>query len=116
MTIDPLTIPCAYCGGFPDRYDNSQVYCQYCLSLEDEDAVLQTDDDWITGGINALVGELTKRHIHFSFTKTPNRNYWSCWQEDSSVVNGGWLSFGGRFDTFEEAVLDAWEALKKEGK
>ena len=111
MTINPLEIPCAYCGRSPVVPPEwpTLIYCPDC-----EQAI--TAEEWITGGINAMAGELTKRHIHFSFTKTPNRNYWSCWQEDSSVVNGGWLSFGGRFDTFEEAVLDAWEALKKEGK
>ena len=99
MTIDPLTIPCAYCGGFPDRYDNSQVYCQYCLSLEDEDAVLQTDDDWITGGINALVGKLVRSGVEV----WKSEDGWTWDSEDDA---------GKAWQTFEYCVLDAWEKAK----
>lgn len=96
MTIDPLTIPCPFCGEYPIVKDwRNNIYCKDCeISL--------TPEEWVEGGINALVGKLARQGIRIedkSYGETPS---WA-WVTDEIWVKRG---------SFEEAVWDAWEKMK----
>lgn len=113
MNIDALEVPCAYCGEFPEIIrpsyeDRERIVCKRCGHYFEEPEL------WITGGINSMAGMLMRRHIYFSFIKTPKWEHWN-WDDEFSVTDDE-TSFGGPFDTFEEAVLDAWKKLKMEEK
>ena len=102
MTIDPLTIPCAYCcesGEItaPERMSmENRIVCRRCK-------IVLRPADWITGGINALVGKLTKRDVFFFNVF----NGWE-WVKASQEERVD----GGTFESFEACVLDAWEKSK----
>ncbi len=101
MTIDPLKIPCAFCGFLPVIGNGllGLISCTNCSAVVME-------DEWITGGINALVGKLARQGIRIedkSYRETPS---WA-WVTDEIWVKRG---------SFEEAVLDAWKTLKREEK
>ena len=100
MTIDPPTIPCAYCGEF-SKLSNLPYWitCSECYS------VIQPQN-WITGGINALAGKLMRQDIFIC--KTYKGWTWDKISEDEDED-----ASGGMFPSFEECVLDAWEYLKK---
>ena len=52
MTIDPLEIPCAYCGGKGEKRESVEYGMEIsCLAC----GVTVYVDDWIEGGINALI-------------------------------------------------------------
>lgn len=98
MTIDPLTIPCPFCGRLPEAsYYPDWVVCSKCCPMMDP-------KDWITGGINALAGKLMRQDIFIC--KTYKGWTWDKISEDEDAS-------GGMFPSFEECVLDAWEYLKK---
>ena len=103
MTIDPLTIPCPFCGNSGNRKeflteDWEMVVEITCFTCE----MKVSTKDWITGGINALVGKLARQGIRIedkSYGETPS---WA-WVTDEIWVKRG---------SFEEAVWDAWEKMK----
>ena len=72
------------------------------MEREKDDPGRKSDEDWITGGINALVGKLARQGIRIedkSYGETPS---WA-WVTDEIWVKRG---------SFEEAVWDAWEKMK----
>lgn len=100
MTIDPLTIPCPFCGGHPIVKDwrwKNNIYCRDCeISLAPE--------EWIEGGINALVGKL----LRFGVSIWRSEGGWT-WDDDYDI--------GGSGPTLEACVLDAWEKMEmREGE
>ena len=100
MTIDPITIPCPFCEEIiVERSDEDFVTCEVC----DIDIPVH---EWVTGGINALVGKLARQGTHIedmSYGKSPS---WA-WASDKGN------QMGTSFKTFEACVLDAWEKLKR---
>ena len=62
MTINPLTIPCAYCGESgeitaPERMSmENRIACRRCK-------IVLRPAVWLTGGINALVGKLLRSGV-----------------------------------------------------
>ena len=98
MTIDPLTIPCPFCGGFgeitaPERMSmENRIVCRRCK-------IVLRPADWITGGINALVGKLLRSGVEV----------WK--SEDGWTWDGDGVA-GKAWQTFEYCVLDAWEKTK----
>ena len=107
MTIDPLKIPCPHCGTNPIIPVESRTWimCREC-----ENAV--PPKEWITGGINALAGKLMREEFYFSSISSPKGKSW-CWDNEGSISDDIAEIGGGPFDTFEEAVFDAWEYLER---
>ena len=104
MTINPLDIPCAYCNGKGEKYESIEYGVEIsCYSCEVKVFV----DDWITGGINALVGKLARRGVHIEDMSYGKDSSWA-WASDKGS------QMGTSFKTFEACVLDAWEKLKRE--
>lgn len=102
MTIDPLEIPCAYCRQFPIRHQSAEyLYCTECCYV-------QSFKKWITGGINAMAGQLMRKNVHITFI--PNES-WS-WNDFSRkyLMSASPIYFS----SFEQAVLDAWKHFMKE--
>ena len=105
MTIDPLTIPCAYCGNVGVEKESITTYGSFDIVLEIVCYTCGTQvlpSVWLTGGINALVGKLARQGIRIedkSYGETPS---WA-WVTDEIWVKRG---------SFEEAVWDAWEKMK----
>ena len=103
MTIDPETIPCAYCGNAGVARESVTAYGYY-----DVDVVLEIvcctckthvlSSEWITGGINALVGKL----LRFGVSIWRSEGGWT-WDDDYDI--------GGSGPTLEACVLDAWEKM-----
>ena len=54
MTIDPLTIPCAYCGGSGEITAPERMSMEKRISRRRCRIVLRPAA-WIEGGINALI-------------------------------------------------------------
>ena len=107
MTIDPLTIPCPFCGDLPViKYWVGSIYHIYCENCE----MALTPDTWITGGINALVGKLARLEQVRFFTKDGFHQSWDWGYSWDNTYEDEILP--RNFDSFEEAVLDAWEKLK----
>ena len=98
MTIDPMTIPCPFCEEIIiERSDEDFVTCEVC----DIDIPVH---EWITGGINALVGKLLRSGVEV----------WK--SEDGWTWDGDGVA-GKAWQTFEYCVLDAWEKMEmREGK
>ena len=98
MTIDPLTIPCAYCGGSgeitaPERMSmEKRISCKRCR-------IVLEPPVWIAGGINALVGKLVRKGV--MVWQSPEGWTWDSEDEE-----------GKAWQTFEYCVLDAWEKSK----
>ena len=108
MTIHPLKIPCAYCGGAgeitaPERMSmEKRISCRRCR-------IVLRPAAWIEGGINALAGKLMRKDCSIGYAGGMNWR-WS--------FPPGEEEEEGKFGTapsFEMAVLDAWEILEKEG-
>ena len=104
MTIDPFKVPCPFCGRLPEESDYSGwISCPDCCPRIEPEA-------WIEVGTNSLAGKLMKEHIFVEIHPFSMRGKW-VW---------GFVSLDRheytkkRFDTFEEAVLDAWETIRKE--
>ena len=102
MTIDPLTIPCAYCQntctGLADD-DDSIIHCDYC-----EISVPVTE--WTKVGIYVLAGRLAEKGFYFAYGEDDEKNQDWMWVDDR-------INYDLHFSTFEEAVLDAWEYLER---
>lgn len=103
MTIDPETIPCAYCGSNEALFTHGSfdvTQGMKCLTCGTE----TSPSDWITGGINALVGKLARSGVEV----WKSEDGWT-WDGDG-VAGKGW-------ETMEACVLDAWEKSKmREGE
>ncbi len=92
MTIDPITIPCPFCEEIiVERSDEDAVTCEVC----DIDIPV---NDWITGGINALVGKLLRFGIEI-------------WESSEGWTWDSTDEEGKAWQTFEYCVLDAWEKM-----
>ena len=94
MTIDPLKICCAYCGSLPME-SSIHIDHLFCADCNQEIAT----ENWITGGINSLVGKLLRSGVEV----WKSENGWT-WDGDG-VAGKAW-------QTFEYCVLDAWEKTK----
>ena len=100
MTIDPLTIPCPFCGGFgeitaPERMSmENRIVCRRCK-------IVLRPADWITGGINALVGQLLRSGVEV-------------WRSEDGWTWDGDGVAGKAWQTMEACVLDAWEKMGEE--
>lgn len=102
MTIDPLTISCAYCGSKGEKHESVEYGMEIsCLAC----GVTVYVDDWITGGINALAGKLMKENIFVELHLPYIKPQW-VWSVDRRKY------IHKRFDTFEEAVFDAWKSVE----
>ena len=102
MNIDPETIPCAYCGSNGKVKEFLFTHGKFdvtlgitCLTCETE----TSPENWITGGINALVGQLARSGVEV----------WK--SEDGWTWDGDGVA-GSAWQTFEYCVLDAWEKMK----
>ncbi len=103
MTIDPETIPCAYCGNAGVARESVTAYGYY-----DVDVVLEIvcctckthvlSSEWITGGINALVGKLLRFGIEI-------------WESSEGWTWDSTDEEGKAWQTFDYCVLDAWEKM-----
>ena len=99
MTIDPLTIPCPFCGRLPEEADYSDwISCPDCCPRIEPKS-------WIEGGINALAGKLMKENIFVELHPPYIKPQW-VWSVDRRKYTHK------RFDTFEEAVFDAWKSVE----
>ena len=92
MTIDPLEIPCPFCEEMITELSEDAVTCEIC----DIDILI---DEWIQGGINALIGKLLRSGVEV----WKSEDGWT-WDGDG-VAGKGW-------ETIEACVLDAWEKVK----
>ena len=98
MNIDPETVPCAYCGSTDSIFTHGSFDVTNgikCLTCDAE----TSPENWITGGINALAGKLARSGVEV----------WK--SEDGWTWDGDGVA-GKAWQTFEEAVLDAWEKAK----
>ena len=105
MTIDPETIPCAYCGsnGKGDEFIFTHGSFDVTLGVKCLKCGTETSpSDWITGGINALVGKL----LRFGVSIWRSEGGWT-WDDDYDI--------GGSGPTLEACVLDAWEKIREKG-
>ncbi len=119
MTINPLEIPCAYCGRMPVVPPEwpTLLYCPDC-----EQAI--TAEEWITGGINALAGmlmrEFSLRIEECEPVEKDEEGHWMIrsfmWETGEWPLRKGGTENDPVLESFEEAVLDAWKKLKVEGK
>ena len=103
MIIDPLGIPCAYCGGKGEKRESVEYGMEIsCLAC----GVTVYVDDWIEGGINALIGKLHRHHTYVENLLL-----------DSSDKPWFWINSkgkkGGPFASLDEAALDAWKNFKR---
>ncbi len=106
MIIDPLEIPCAYCGGAgevtaPERMSmEKRISCRRCR-------IVLRPAVWITGGLNALIGKLHRHHTYVENLLL-----------DSSDKPWFWINSegkkGGPFASLDEAALDAWKKMEIE--
>ena len=99
MNIDPLKVPCPFCGNSGNRKeflteDWEMVVEITCFTCE----MKVSTKDWITGGINALVGQLARSGIEI--WESPEGWTWDSEDEE-----------GKAWQTFEYCVLDAWEKM-----
>lgn len=103
MTIDPLTIPCPFCGRLPEEADyDDWISCPDCCPRIEP-------KNWIEGGINTLAGKLMKENIFIGLHPFSVKKKWT-W----SIVCLDHNEYTRKlFDSFEEAVLDAWEYLER---
>ena len=99
MIIDPLTIPCPFCGGKGEKRESveygMEISCLACV-------VTVCAEGWLTGGINALVGKL----LRFGVSIWRSEGGWT-WDDDYDI--------GGSGPTLEACVLDAWEKIREKG-
>ena len=101
MTIDPETIPCAYCGsnGKGDEFIFTHGSFDVTLGVKCLKCGTETSpSDWITGGINALVGKLLRFGIEI-------------WESSEGWTWDSTDEEGKAWQTFEYCVLDAWEKM-----
>lgn len=95
MNIDPVDIPCVYCSGKGEKYESIEygveISCYSC-------GIKIFMDDWITGGINALVGKLLRFGIEI-------------WESSEGWTWDSTDEEGKAWQTFEYCVLDAWEKM-----
>lgn len=107
MTIDPLTIPCAYCGNAGIPKESITTHGSFDVALEIVCYACETQvlpPDWIYGGINALVGKLLRSGVEV-------------WRSEDGWTWDGDGVAGKAWQTMEACVLDAWEKAKMgEGK
>ena len=103
MTIDPLKVPCPFCGRLPEEADyDDWISCPDCCPRIEPGS-------WIEGGINTLAGKLMKENIFVELHPFSTKKKWT-W----SIVGLDRYEYTHQvFDTFEEAVLDAWEYLER---
>ena len=107
MTIDPLTIPCAYCGNAGVARESITTHGSFDVVLEIVCYTCETQvlpSVWITGGINALVGQLARSGVEI-------------WKSEDGWTWDGDGEAGKAWQTFEYCVLDAWEKMEmREGE
>ena len=97
MNIDPETVPCAYCGSTDSIFTHGSFDVTNgikCLTCDAE----TSPDNWITGGINSLVGKLVRKGV--MVWQSPEGWTWDSEDEEGSA-----------WQTFEYCVLDAWEKM-----
>ena len=93
MNIDPLKVPCPFCGRLPEEADYPDwISCPDCCPRIEPES-------WITGGINALVGQLLRSGVEV----WKSEDGWTWWDGDDAA--------GRVWQTFEYCVLDAWEKM-----
>ena len=93
MTIDPLKVPCPFCGRLPEEADyDDWISCPDCCSRIEP-------KNWIECGINALVGQLLRSGVEV----WKSEDGWTWWDGDDAA--------GRVWQTFEYCVLDAWEKM-----
>ena len=107
MTIDPFTIPCAFCQSTlflqdVSTDDEELICCESC-------ATIVSPKIFIFGGINALAGKLMKENFFVEPHPLSIKPKWTWCMDRRKYTHK-------QFDSFEEAVLDAWETLKREEK
>ena len=95
MNIDPLKIPCPLCDDEGQKFESFEYGVEIqCSSCE----ARAFDGDWIYGGINAMVGKLTRKGVFV--WESPEGWTWDSEDEE-----------GKAWQTFEYCVLDAWEKM-----
>lgn len=94
--IDPTKVPCAMCQAEDPESLSDSVICDYCNACV-------TPEEWIAGGINAIAGRLV-RETEWHPAKMDGKWYMTAGPEDGV----------GPYDSFDEAVLDAYKHLMKE--
>ena len=100
MTIDPLAIPCPFCGSLPEEADyDDWISCPDCCPRIEP-------KNWIEGGINTLAGKLMKENFFIEPHPLSIKPKW-VWCMDRRKYTHK------QFDSFEEAVLDAWEYIER---
>ena len=102
MNIDPETVPCAYCGSTDSIFTHGSFDVTNgikCLTCDAE----TSPENWITGGINALVGKLARSGVEI-------------WKSEDGWTWDGDGEAGKAWQTFEYCVLDAWEKMKMREK
>jgi hypothetical protein len=106
--IDPEKVSCPFCGEIPTRIKHSveygdEVVCETCCIEIPEDL-------WVKAGINATAGRLMRKFEDFGVRRS----------SEDDRTGKFWLVVEGReespgyFDSWEEAVLDAYSHLMKE--
>ena len=107
MNIDSFTIPCPFCQSTlflqdVSTDDEELICCESC-------ATIVSPNIFISGGINALAGKLMKENIFVESHLLSIKPKWTWCMDRRKYTHK-------QFDSFEEAVLDAWETLKREEK
>ena len=96
MNIDPLKVPCPFCDDEGQRV----VTVKYGEEIECTSCEARAfDGDWVFGGINAMVGKLTRKGVFV--WESPEGWTWDSEDEE-----------GKAWQTFEYCVLDAWEKME----
>lgn len=108
--IDPLEVPCAYCGALPEKsvepddpteYDCRWLFCDVCHSDS------YTPEEWIIAGINAMDGKLMRKGCSIAYLGGMNWGWAFPPDNEMEMSNYGFAS------SFEQAVLDAFNHLMK---
>ena len=103
MAINPLEIPCAYCGKNDVKFigiDLDSMTHIYCLPCD----LMIPQGDWVNGSINALAGILMRNGIYLENVTYSESDVW--------IMSSVEKPIGIKSASFEEAVLDAYQFLK----
>ena len=109
MTIDPFKMPCPFCQSTlflqdVSMEDEKLINCESC-------GVIVSPELFISSGINALAGKLARlEEVKFFQKDYEFHRVWDwgySWDDNHEYGN-----LPRHFNSFEEAVLDAYECLK----